>query len=243
MTAPSSREWLRTAVDRVSVGSSRLAARTAGRAISGVRGLVGRWPGWVRLLLAALVLLRGPGILARLGDRVHERVESGAWTGVLTVGALLWTVAAYRAGGDETESAEDEEPVEAAVEEPPFPSLDDVRASLARVGTPHAHLAVLAADLGVTPDRLRDVLAEWDIPVRAVRMQGRGTSTGVKAGTLLDLSAAPDGVVAAGQPSNNNSNNAPADEAREGLRVEPIGQAGAVVRDPADAVRHHDLKT
>lgn len=32
------------------------------------------------------------------------------------------------------------------------------------------------------------------------------------------------------------------EERGEGLRVEPIGQAGAIIRDPADTVRHHRVK-
>lgn len=35
---------------------------------------------------------------------------------------------------------------------------------------------------------------------------------------------------------------APEEEQGEGLRVEPIGQAGAIIRDPADTVRHYRVK-
>ena len=50
------------------------------------------------------------------------------------------------------------------------------------------------------------------VPVEPVRMQGRGTSTGVKGGPAAHQAIAPRpedvAVVGAGQPGNNNSNNA-----------------------------------
>ncbi|WP_394425459.1 hypothetical protein [Streptomyces sp. SGAir0957] len=43
----------------------------------------------------------------------------------------------------------------AAPADPPRPILSDLRIALARIGTPHAHLAALAADIGTTPERVR----------------------------------------------------------------------------------------
>lgn len=225
MSVPTTREWLRTAVDRVAVGSRRLAARTIGRVIRAVQGRASGWPWWVQLGLAYVALLRGPQLLASVGDRVHERVESGAWTGVLTVSAVLWIVAAYRAARDEDEPPVESEAdveddgqeqagptVEQAPAGPLLPILPDLRISLAKVGTPHAHIAVLADDIGTTPERVREALDKWQIPVEPVRMQGRGSSTGVKGGVAVHPALAPRpedvAVVAAGQPTNNNDNNA-----------------------------------
>jgi hypothetical protein len=105
-SVPSTREWLRTAADRVSIGSRRLLARSIGRAVRAVAAFVGRLPWWVQLGFAYIALLRGPAVLARAGDRVHERVESGAWSGLLTVSAIVWVVAAYRAGRGEEKPQE-----------------------------------------------------------------------------------------------------------------------------------------
>lgn len=119
------------------------------------------------------------------------------------------------------------------------PTFHELCESLARVGTPHAHIAVLAHDLGTTPERVREALDACGVQVEAVRMQGRGSSTGVK-GDALPVPRPPlGGVVAAGQPADNDNNNAEGDVPREGLRVEPIGLSGTVTYHPADAVRHH----
>lgn len=114
----------------------------------------------------------------------------------------------------------------------PGPALDpaDVARELHAVADPHAHLQPVADRLRVPAPALREALKAMGVPVsRGVRMKGRGVSTGVKRGDLPPLPptpiAAPEGVLT----SNNNSNNAPPAAPREGLRVEPIGQAGAVV--------------
>ncbi|WP_057666154.1 hypothetical protein [Streptomyces anulatus] len=133
------------------------------------------------------------------------------WPSVLWLAVPVWCWAAIRAIPTETAeqpgNEEDEEPAPAAEQAPPLHTLQDVRDAVSRVGTPHAHLAVLAEALGTTTDRVREVLAEHHIPVEPVRMRGRGSSTGVKADHFPAPAAAPDGVVVAGQPANNNTNN------------------------------------
>lgn len=191
----------------------------------------GQGIGW---LLRLAVLIGVAAILRKLGMSVlaalYGHVAAGGAPWLMWGAAAVWLIAAYRCGRDDWQPKQrpkpapeqpveqqladdaDEEQPEPAVEQaptgPPLPSLADLRLSLAKVGTPHAHLAVIAADLGTTADRVREALAEWSIPVEAVRMQGRGTSTGVKGGTHPALEPTPDDVVAAGQLSNNNSNNA-----------------------------------
>ncbi|MCI4045116.1 DUF3742 family protein [Streptomyces sp. TRM75563] len=134
------------------------------------------------------------------------------WPAVLWVAVPVWCWAAIRAIPTETaeQPANEEggsEPAPAAEQPSALPTLQDVRDAVSKVGTPHAHLAVLAEALGTTTDRVREVLAEHDIPVEPVRMRGRGSSTGVKA-DHFPAPAAPSGdVVAAGQPANNNTNN------------------------------------
>ncbi|MEU3700976.1 hypothetical protein AB0E82_01985 [Streptomyces anulatus] len=142
------------------------------------------------------------------------------WPSVLWLAVPVWCWAAIRAIPQETEQPNEdgEEPAPAAEQPPPL-TLQEVCEAVSRVGTPHAHLAVLAEDLGTTTERVREVLAEHHIPVEPVRMRGRGTSTGVKAGHFPAPAAAPETVVAAGQPANNNSNNASVKHHAGGARI------------------------
>lgn len=150
------------------------------------------------------------------------------WPGVAWFLFAAWRAAAPSAEDEEPEGEPEEETTEdgkepgsgqeqseAAAQQvpagPPLPNLPDLRIALARVGTPHAHLAVLAAAIGTAPERVREALERWEIPIEAVRMRGRGTSTGVKGGPVVHPSLAlrPEdaAVVAAGQPANSNDNN------------------------------------
>ncbi|MFE2712247.1 hypothetical protein ACFXKI_09715 [Streptomyces mirabilis] len=136
---------------------------------------------------------------------------------------------------------EAEETVAGAAETWRVPTFHELCESLARVGTPHAHIAVLAHDLGTTPERVREALDACGVPVEAVRMQGRGSSTGVKGGALPIPRPTLGGVVGAGHPGNNDNNNGPDGAPEKGLRVEPIGQSGTLIHNPVDAVRHHQV--
>lgn len=139
------------------------------------------------------------------------------WPGVLWAAVPLWCWAAIRAipkatqhqgqKADGTDEEAQEEPALAPPTEALQPSPRDVCEAVWRIGTPHAHLAVLAEELGTTTDRVREVLAVQAIPVEAVRMRGRGSSTGVKADHFPAPSAPPGVVVAAGQATNNDNNN------------------------------------
>jgi hypothetical protein len=206
--------------------------------------------------------VEGPGESAGMSERTAKIV-------LLTVGLLaMWGIVAVlpetayfvagimaclgwqktrrwigRRGGDEDEASEPEadETVAGAAETWRVPTFHELCESLARVGTPHAHIAVLAHDLGTTPERVREALDACGVQVEAVRMQGRGSSTGVKGDALPTPRSTLGGVVGAGQPANNDNNNASATTPEKGLRVEPIGQAGTVIHNPADAVRHHQV--
>lgn len=189
-----------------------------------------------KLLLLAVLLLAMWGIIA-----------VAPWVAYVVVGILLdrgwlkvrdWQA---RRGGDQSEEEGQgaEEAEAGAAETWRVPTFHELCESLARVGTPHAHIAVLAHDLGTTPDRVREALDACGVQVGAVRMQGRGSSTGVKGDALPAPRPAPGSVVAAGQATNNNANNVPPAGPEKGFRVEAIGQGGTVVHDPADATRHH----
>ncbi|MFJ7489728.1 hypothetical protein ACIQZB_00455 [Streptomyces sp. NPDC097727] len=125
--------------------------------------------------------------------------------------------------GASVEEGEAMETMVPPVEELPLPSHQALHEALSRVGTPHAHIAALAEDLGTTAERVRAALDQLGVPVEAVRMRGRGSSTGVRADkfpTPSPASAPPSGgVVVAGQPANNDNNNAPSTVHREGLVI------------------------
>lgn len=192
-----------------------------------------------KFLLLAVLLLAMWGIIA-----------AAPWAAYVVVGILLdrgWLKVrdwqAQRRDDEPDEEQQDAEEAEVdAVETWRVPTFHELCESLARVGTPHAHVAVLAHDLGTTPERVREALDACGVRVEAVRMQGRGSSTGVKGDALPAPRPTPGGVVDAGQPANNDNNNATPVEPEKGFRVETIGQGGTVVHDPADAIRHHQTK-
>lgn len=191
---------------------------------------------WWLAKLALLLFLAGRLrlIVFAVAERVYARVESGAWGWLLWTTAALWVVGAYRAGSEdwkpkqlaepkqdadeEQAPAKDERDEEQAADErlpagPPLPALPDLRRALLRIGTPHAHITALADDLSTTPERVREALAKWAVPVEPVRMRGRpSSSTGVKGGPSVHPALAPRAadvaVVAAGRPANNDNNNA-----------------------------------
>ncbi|MDI9885329.1 hypothetical protein QMZ92_13225 [Streptomyces sp. HNM0645] len=55
-------------------------------------------------------------------------------------------------------------------------------------------------------------------------------------------SGTPSGRCLCSSGANANANNEPTEGAREGLRVEPIGQAGARIIDPNEAHRRHEVR-
>lgn len=188
----------------------------------------------------------------------------GAWRGVvvapwaLAPAAGVWLVASLYAKapaeqeeeeGEEEKgaapaaegrtSSEEPEPAGAAappVEEPPLPSHQDLHEALSRVGTPHAHIAVLAEDLGTTAERVRAALARLSVPVQDVRMRGRRSSTGVRGDRFpappLTPGAPSVGVVGAGQSANNDNNDTLSTVHREGLVI-------AYTDDETNPVRTH----
>lgn len=239
MSDQTTAQWLRAAVDRIAVGSSRIClvcahqltqkVRAKGRAWkAGITGWLGEanglnWAFRVALLVGGALIIRkiAGGILVGLGGLTQA--PAARW--LLWPTATVWIITAYRIGhpdwtpktttpaddSAEPEQAEAQQDAEAeqttAAPGAPLPSPLDVCEAVWRVGTPHAHLAVLAEALGTTTDRVREVLAAKGIPVEPVRMRGRGSSTGVKAGHFPTPAAPSVGVVAAGQPTNNDNNN------------------------------------
>ncbi|APY88185.1 hypothetical protein DCW30_05800 [Streptomyces alfalfae] len=271
MSAPTTVQWLRAAAGRICIGSQRLAVHLSRRLVARARALYARIRGWlssssglsrwlkVALLVLAYMLLRK--IVLGVAGGIYRRIESGAWSWMLWPAALLWLIAAYRAGhpnwkpkapaaaaaAEEPEPEAEQPPTSATstTEQPPAgpPPVSSVAlvAAVRDVGTPHAQLRPLAEHLGTTTDAVRAAAAGLGWPVKDVRMAGRSASAGLRwdeAPSLPPLDPSP-GVVGAGQRADDNDDDRREEGAGEGLRVKAIGHGGAIVYDPAETIRHH----
>lgn len=234
----------------------RRTAGTARRWAVGIRGWLGAASGWewalragILLVLALVARKLGGGLLGALA----ERSDRLAW--LLWPITIAWCIAAYRthdrprvvptspAETADEETATDAEPEGEDDETPPPapdpasapPTLPELLNVAQKVGTPHVHIAVLAKALGTTPAAVRDRLTRSRIPIDDVRMRGRGSSTGVRHEDLAPYyptpSAPSEGVVGAGQTTNNNDNNT------SGLRV--THSAGGAQVTLHDGSQHH----
>ncbi|MFI0233138.1 hypothetical protein [Streptomyces sp. NPDC017086] len=266
MSAPTTAQWLRTAVDRVAVGSGRLATDRTRRAVQRLRRTVQRTRAWVGeasgvdklirlapLALAALIL-RAVG--ARLAEWAYDRIESGAWWWLLAAGSAAWIVAAYRAGRDGWQPTPPLQPVPAGGEggpveaepSPPAAGSDPVGpppvspvalvAAVRDIGTPHAQLKPLAEHLGVSTDAVRAAAAGMGWPVKDVRMTGRSASAGLR---WDEVPSPPPlgpspGVVGAGQRADDNDDDSGRQGPREGIAVRRT-DGGLVIYDLADTHR------
>ncbi|WP_328439352.1 hypothetical protein OHA71_23730 [Streptomyces sp. NBC_00444] len=265
MSAPTTVQWLRTAVSRVYVGSGRLTLHYAARAAARARS-VGRritdWVGassglWWLAKVGLLLWLAGRArlILAAFAERAYARVDSGAWGWLLWSAAALWVIGAYRAGRDGWEPKQRPQPEPAAdVDDEPAPVVSLVKpppvspvalvAAVRDIGTPHAQLKPLAEHLGTTTDAVRAAAARMGWAVKDVRMQGRSSTQGLRwdeAPSLAEVHPLP-GVVGAGHPADDDNDDADGPQPEKGLRVERIGLSGTVVHNLADAVRPHTVR-
>lgn len=272
MSAPTTVQWLRTAVHRIAIGSSRRATYLTAwtlhrvrRVWDGARGWLDEGAGfgwWLRagLLLAAVVILRK--IATALGIGIYHRIADGGAPVLCWGAAAWWTVSAYRAGADGWQpkrpaAPPDQPPAETASEQPPpgdeapprppvarVIAVAELNAAVRAIGTPHAQLVPLAEHLGTSTEQVRSTAARAGWEVKDVRMQGRSSAAGLRGDALPPLASATPSrdVVGAGERADDNDDDIPSGEFRKGLRVEAIGQAGTVVRHPADAVRHHQVR-
>ena len=264
MSAPTTMQWLRTAASRISVGSGRLATHQARRAVDfgrrryeAIAGWVGKSSGLAWLAKVALLLVLASRIrilLTAIAERVYERVESGAWGGLLFTAAGLWLVGAYRAGRDGWEPKQRPKPTQPVDEEPagedeqppitPPPVSPVALVSAVRdIGTPHAQLKPLAEHLGTTTDEVRAAAQRMAWAVKDVRMQGRSASAGLRWDEAPSPSEAypHPTVVGTGQAADDDNDDTNAQEPEERFRVVPIGSEGHIVYDAQDTVRHHKV--
>lgn len=169
-------------------------------------------------------------------------VAAAPWLAYVVVGVLLdrgWQKARSWRESRHTEEPFVVEAMEAEV-------LDVITAlqHLARGGR-HVLLTELRDELGVADTKIvRALLDEVGIPIRSgVRTPARN-GPGVHHDDVPFDSpgdGADGGCCSCRSTANANANNSGRGDGEKGLRVEPIGLAGAVIRDPADATRHHRL--
>ncbi|MER5750646.1 hypothetical protein [Streptomyces sp. NPDC002088] len=185
-----------------------------------------------KLILAAVAVLAMWGIVAVLPETAYVVV------GVL--GCLGWQKAAgwiRQRRGDDDETEEEAAP-------------PDVGEALRRlVGDDKGVLlTVLCDDLGLPNTKAVKALLEAEgIPWKPSRTrEGNGPAVRREA-----IPPAPSPVAADSHGDgcccrsgdNNNSNNGTGEGSGERLRAEPIGLAATVVHDPAESVRHHQVRS
>ncbi|MET8297411.1 hypothetical protein ABZW02_25635 [Streptomyces sp. NPDC005180] len=235
MSAPTSREWIQAAAARLTLGSKRLTAHLTRRVAAWIRDTWRRTTEWladasgIAWALRLIVLLAAAWILRKIGvsaaAAAARRIDNSPW--LLWPALALWTIAAWRTGhpdwqprpGSQAAAAEAPEPepevepeaVSLAKEHPPGPNLEAVLSAARELGTPHVHLAAIEEHLKAPAGTARRVLSQAGIPISDVRMQGRGTSTGVRGSDIPPLSyPSPEGagdVVGAAQNANNSNSN------------------------------------
>jgi hypothetical protein len=270
VSAPSTVQWLRAAVHRIAVGSSRRATyltawavHRARRVWDGACGWLNEGHGfgwWLRagLLLVAAAILRK--ITTAIGIGIYHRIANGGAPVLCWGAAAWWTVSAYRAGADgwkpkrpaapepTAESAENSQGQTApAPGQPPpaTPSLSPVAlfAAVRDIGTPHAQLKPLAEHLGTTTDAVRAAAGAAGWPVKDVRMDGRSSSAGLRWNDCPSptILAPSSDVVGAGERADDNDDDTPSEEPRKGLRVVRTDH-GSTYFDLADTHRRHQAR-
>lgn len=111
---------------------------------------------------------------------------------------------------------------------------DDVIEALHEVAAPHAFLADVAAELGMSTHQARAVLEELEIRVRRAVRNGEDTGVGVHRSDLPPLPRrSPEGAVDGVDLQQQHN--------QHGVRVERR-DGGLVIYDLADTHRHHRIK-
>ena len=187
-------------------------------------------------IAGAVVLL----VLAGVAVLVLKVIVTAApYTAYLVAGILL-DRAWLKARGWIARRKEDRE------DELPAEDVDVVGAlqSLASGGR-HVLLTELKTKLGVADTKaVRALLDGSLVPVRPGVRTPAGNGPGVHYDDVPPVVDDPsEGRCLCRSDANANGNNEGGEGAREGLRVEPIGLSGHVVRDPADDVRHHEVRS
>lgn len=198
MSAPSTVQWLRTAVHRIAVGSERRATYLAawtihrGRRIwDGARGWLdeGVGIGWLLragLLLVAAAILRK--IFTAVAVGIYHQVEDGGAPRLLWGAAACWIVSAYRAGAEGWKPKRPAAPEPAAGEQEQSPSEGDAvteqppAAAEQPKAPPVSPVALVAAvrDVGTPHAQLKPLAEHLATTTDAVRAAAAGIGWPVK---------------------------------------------------------------
>jgi hypothetical protein len=184
-----------------------------------------------RAILGAAALMAGWGVVAVAPEVAYFVAGLGA-SACCRKG---------RAWFDRRRAATDEEP-----EAEPVDVVEELRALSA--GEHHVLLTRLRDAAGLPDTKaVRALLEEAGVEVAAGVRTPHGNGPGVRLKDIPPLlspdDAPPVGRCLCSSDANANANNADQEGAGEGFRVEPIGQAGTVVHDPAEAHRRQTVPT
>ncbi|ELP67658.1 hypothetical protein STRTUCAR8_08581 [Streptomyces turgidiscabies Car8] len=198
MRAPTTVQWLRTAVHRIAIGSGRRATYLAAWVVRRARSL---WSGarkWldegtgIGWLLRAGVLLGAAAILRKvavaLAAGIYHRVENGGAPWLLWGAAACWVVSAYRAGADDWKPKRPAAPapVDEEQEQPPPKDEAGGEEKPAVVEQPKAppvspvELVAAVRDVGTPHAQLKPLAEHLRTTTDAVRAAAAGIGWPVK---------------------------------------------------------------
>lgn len=171
-------------------------------------------------------------LAAAAGGVVHQVPETGYFVAGLITTATIRKARGWAAG--RRTDAEEPQPE-------PADELDVAEALRRLVGDDRGVLLTrLRDDLGLPDTRtVRNLLDAADIPIRAGVRTSAGNGPGVHRDDVPPLESPHQPRCLCRSDANTNTNNEPEPDPEKGLRVAPIGQAGAVVTDPAETQRRH----
>jgi hypothetical protein len=186
-----------------------------------------------RAILGAAGLMAAWGVIAAAPEAAYFVAGLGA--SACCRKGRAW-IDRRRATADEEEREEEPAPV-------------DIGEHLRALGEGghHVLLTGLRESTGLPDTKaVRALLEEAGIPVRDGVRAPAGNGPGVHMadipGDPSPVLAAPSGRCLCSSGANANANNGTEGDHEKGLRVEPIGQAGTVVHDPAEAHRHFEIQ-
>ena len=170
---------------------------------------------------------------AAAGGAVYAVPELGYTVAGLCAATVYRRARGWLAGRSETaEQPEEAEPVDVVA----------VLHELSAGRTEHVRLTQLQEATGLPDTKaVRALLDEAGVPVRSGVRAGGKNGPGVHTDDIPPLSTPHEAGCLCRSGANTNTNNAPEPSPEKGLRVEAIGHAGTLVRDPADAYRHETI--
>lgn len=190
------------------------------------------------VLLVAVVGFAGHRLIVAAPELLYAAGGAAATLGTQRARKAWADLRDARAERAETKASEEQQTVQVEL----LPHLQ----ALSKNGTENVLLTRLQAAAGLPDTKaVRALLKATKGPApRGVRTP-HGNGPGIH---MDDIPPAPPPVAVppvegccCRSGDNDNANNAPEKGVGEGFRVVPIGQAGAVVHDPADVQRHHPV--